>query len=115
MVECEPTTATVVVKGDRKRNAYHKEHCQHELIVDIYDRKRRHVSQKDYQLGRDHIYQDGTDEEAFFSLEDRLTRRALVFNSKGPLEDGRVATHRTPEQKAPAQEVRKRRTISPHK
>ncbi len=104
----------MVVKGNWKRNGYHKEHSQHQLIVGIYDRKGTKVSQQNHQLGRDYIYQDGADEEPLFALEDHPTRRALIFYPKGRLDDGRISTDGAPEQKTPPQEVRKRRVVSPH-
>lgn len=114
MVEGEPNTPTMVVKRNWKRNGYHKEHDQHELVVGIYDRKGSQVGEQNYQLSRDYIYQDGTDKEPLFALEDHPTRRALIFYSKRRLNDGRLSTGRTPEQKTPAQEVCKRWAVSPH-
>ena len=66
----------MVVKGNWKRNRYYKEHRQHELIMGIYDRKGCHVSQQNYQLGSDYVYQDGADKEPLFTLEDHPDRRS---------------------------------------
>ncbi len=105
MVEGEPSTPTMVIKRNWKRNCYQKENDQHKLIVDIYDRKRGHIGEQNYQLSRDYIHQDGTDKEPSLALEDHPTRRAVIFYSKGRLNDGRLAAGRTPEQQTPAQEV----------
>lgn len=114
MVEGEPDTPTMVVKRNRKRNSYHKEHSQHELIVGINDREGSHVGEQDYQLCGDYVHQDGTDKEALLALEDRSARRAVILYSKGRFNDGRLSTGRTPEQKTPTQEVCKRWAVSLH-
>ena len=104
----------MVVKRNWKRNGYHKEHHQHELIVGTYDRKGHQVGEQNYQLGCDYIHQDSTDKEPLFTLEDHPTRRAVIFYSKGRLNDGRISTDRTPEHKTPTQKVCKRWAVSPH-
>ena len=103
----------MVVKRNWKRNAYDKEHGQHELIVGIYDGKRRHVGKQDHQLGRDYVHQDGPDKEPLLALEARPTRRAVIFYSKGRLNDGGISAGRTTEMKTPAEEVRKRWAVYP--
>lgn len=104
----------MVVKRNWKRNGYHKKHDQHELIVGIYDWKRHHVSEQNYQFGRDYVHQDSTDEKPLLALEDCPTRRAVIFYSKGRLDDRRVSTNGTPEHKTPTQEVGKGWAVSPH-
>ncbi|MCM3905431.1 MAG: hypothetical protein ND866_27365 [Pyrinomonadaceae bacterium] len=104
----------MVIKRNRKRHGYDKEHGQHELIVGIYDRKGRHVGEQNYQLGRDYIHQDGTDKEPLLALEDHPTGRAVIRYFKGRLDDRRFSTDGAPEQKASAQEVRKRRVVPAH-
>lgn len=104
----------MVVKRNRKRNGYYKKHDQNELIVGVYNWKGHQVGEQNYQLGCDYIYQDSPDKEPLLALEDCPTRRASIFDSKGPLNDRRVSTHGTPEHKTRTQEVRKRWAISAH-
>ncbi|CAN5509610.1 hypothetical protein BH20ACI3_BH20ACI3_00890 [soil metagenome] len=107
MVKGEPNTPAMVVKGDWKRDGNYEENDQNELIVGIYNRKRSNVGEQNYQLGSDHVYQDGADKEALFALKDHGARRATAPYSERRLEDRRLATRRTTKEETPAQQIPK--------
>jgi hypothetical protein len=87
MIEGEPNTPTVMIKANWKGNGYHKERGEHELIMCVYDRHRRQVSDEDNQLGRNHIYQDRTYKESLLTLKYCLARRAAVFYLEQAFDD----------------------------
>ncbi len=87
MVEAEPNTPAMVIKGDGEAERYHEKNCENHLIMRTNHTETGEVGDENYEFGRDHINQDRSDEEALLTFEDNCAGRAPILDLERFLDD----------------------------
>ncbi len=87
VIETEPKTPTVMIKGDRKDQCDGKQHRQHALILSAKYEQAKEAKNQDYEFGDDDVCKDRADKEPVFTFVKGEANGAMMPNVKGPLDD----------------------------
>ena len=87
VIETEPKTPTVMIKGDRKDQCDGKQHRQHALILSAEYEQAKEAKNQDYELGDDDICENCAYKEPVFTFVKREANRAMMADVKRPLDD----------------------------
>jgi len=87
MIEAEPEAPTVVIEGDGEDDRHGGENRQDQLEARVDEGQRGDVQNEYDELRRDHVRHDRADEKTIFAFEQRVARRALMFDVEGASDD----------------------------
>ena len=99
MIQAQPDAPTVMVESYWKQEPHDKEKDEHRPAAGEHQ-ETDEVQHKDEEFGGDDVDGDGSDEEAFFTLKESVTARAMMSDLKGRLHDGLPATDGTTQPQA---------------
>lgn len=91
VIEAQPQTPAVMIKGDGKDNG-HDEQKHQDTFVFEPDQKQGETDHKDNQFGGDYVGKNRADEEAVLALKKRKTVGAMVSDPKRLCGDSYFAT-----------------------
>jgi hypothetical protein len=100
VVETQPETPTVVIKGDREDQSDDKQHNQHTLVPRADHQQTKEAKDEDHQFGYDHVRQNCAHEKPVFAFEKRLATGAMMPDMERAVYDCGLATGRTKQPEA---------------
>ena len=87
VVETQPETPTVMIKGDREYQRHDEQKHQNTFVVGADHQQHEEAEDEDHQLRNHHIRQDRTDEKPVFALVKRQTLGAMVPDVERAFDD----------------------------
>ncbi len=81
VIEAQPQTPTVMIKGDGKNKGHDEEEYENTFVFEP-DQEQGKTDQQDHQFGGDYIRENRAHEEAVLTLKQRKTVRAMVSDTK---------------------------------
>ena len=95
VIETEPQTPTVVIKGDGEDQRHDKQDHQYALVFGSDHQQTKEAKDQNHQFRDDHIRQNRSYEKAVFAFEERQANRAMMPDMERTVHDFGLATGRT--------------------